>query len=136
MSKKALSTLLLVPMFTGLSFAQGAGSTTTMICSTSDGTLRIGGGTVTLADYHMQFDSIVKDGVIRFADPNSDVVALLDVRDEDGLYLTVSEGGQTMQVVAARNGIRYEDGKGGTEPASPSMSSVLDLLRTASQSRK
>lgn len=136
MSKKTISTLLIMPLFAGMAFAQEPGTATTMICSTTDGTLRIGGGTVALADYRMQFDSVVKDGVIRFTDPHSDAVAVLDARDDEGLYLTVSEGGQTMQVVAARTDIRYERRDGGNEPASPSMSSVLDLLRATPRVRK
>lgn len=128
MLKKAATSLLLLPLMAGMACAQGQNTATTMICSTSDGTVRISDNSITIADYHLAFDSVVKDGVLRFADPASGAIAVLDARDEQGLYLEVLENGQRMQVVAARTGIRYERNDRANEPASPSFSSVLELI--------
>ncbi|MFA6232665.1 MAG: hypothetical protein WC824_00580 [Bacteroidota bacterium] len=135
MLKKIASSLLCLPLVAGIAFAQGPNNATTMVCKTTDGTIRISDHLVTLANYRLQFDSIVQNGVMRFVDPGSNAVAMLDARDDDGLYLIVSEGGQTMQVVAARANISYENGDRGNEPASPSLSSVLNVAGTAPQSK-
>ncbi|MFZ1728778.1 MAG: hypothetical protein WBQ23_04130 [Bacteroidota bacterium] len=132
MFKKAVSSLMFLPLVAGLAFAQGPNTTaTTMVCATNDGTIRISDHQVTLADYNLQFDSIIQDGVIRFVDTRSNAVAVLDARGDQGLYLLVTEGGKTMQVVAARSAIRYETNDRGSEPTSPSLSSVIDLLQSS-----
>lgn len=135
MFKKAVSSLLCLPLVAGIAFAQGPNNATTMVCKTTDGTIRISDHLVTLANYRLQFDSVVQEGVIRFVDTGSDAVAVLDARDEEGLYLIVREGGQTMQVVSARVDISYENNDRGNEPASPSLSSVLNLVGTSPQSK-
>ncbi len=132
MLKKAVTSLLILPFAAGMAFAQGPNTTTTMVCSTSDGTVRISDHKVTVADYELQFDSMIQDGVLRFVDTRSSAVAVLDARDNEGLYLIVNEGGQTMQVVASRTDIRYEDSERGSEPTAPSLSSVLNLVRGSS----
>ncbi|MBE0644774.1 MAG: hypothetical protein IH600_11890 [Bacteroidetes bacterium] len=133
MLKKAVSSLVILPFVMGMAFAQGPHTATTLVCSTSDGTVRISDQRVTLADYDLQFDSMVQEGVLRFIDTRSSATAILDARDNEGLYLVVNEGGQTMQVVAARTDIRYEPTDRGSEPVAPSLSSVLHLLRGSSE---
>jgi hypothetical protein len=136
MLKKAVSSLILLPLVAGLALAQTPNTATTMVCSTSDGTLRISDRLVTLADYKLQFDSVVQEGVIRFVDSRCNASLVLDARDDQGLYLLVNEGGNTMQVVAARVDIRYENTNRGNGPASPSLSSILDLLHPSSPDKK
>lgn len=128
MLKKAVTSILLLPLMAGMTYAQGTNTATTMICNTSDGTVRISDNSITIADYHLAFDSVIKEGVLRFVDPTSGAIAVLDARDERGLYLEVLENGQRMQVVAASTAIRYEQHDRASEPASPSFSSVLDLI--------
>ena len=128
MLKKAVVSLMILPFVAGMAFAQGPNTATTMICSTSDGTVRISDRKVNVADYDLQFDSVLQDGVLKFVDTRTNAVAVLDARDEDGLYLVVTEGGQTMQVVASRTDIRYEDAEHGSEPTAPTLSSVLNLV--------
>jgi hypothetical protein len=128
MFKKAVTSLLLLPFMAGMTYAQGTNTATTMICLTSDGTVRISENSISIADYRLAFDSVIKDGVLRFVDPASGAVAVLDARDDRGLYLEVLENGQRMQVVAASTAIRYEQNDRASEPASPSFSSVLELI--------
>lgn len=136
MLRKTIATLLLLPFTAGLAFAQGPHtSMTTMVCETSDGVVRISDRSISLADYELRFDSVVGDGVFRFADEANGIVALLDVRDDQGLYLLVSEPGNEMQVVASRSNINYEQGERGTEPATPAFSSILRMIRASSHGK-
>ena len=135
MLKKSVTSLLLLPFAAGLAFAQGPNTSTTMVCRTSDGTIRITDQAITVADYRLRYDGTLKDGVLRFTDASTGAVAVLDARDSDGLYLEVREGGQTMQLVAATADIRYESTDRETEPASPTLSSVLTLIRHSRPSR-
>lgn len=128
MLKHAARTLMLLSLMAGMTFAQGPNTSTTMICPTADGIVRISDRSIALADYVLSFDSIVRDGVLRFVDARSGAVAELDARDSQGLYLEVIEGGVRMQVVASLAEMQYEQSDRGSEPASPSFSAVLSLI--------
>ena len=95
-----------------------------MTCKTSDGTLTISEHSVQLADYQLQFNGFIADGIVKYADPNGNVFAVLDARADDGLYLEVEESGKRMQVVASRSDIRYRF-ESGSGTSAPSWSSVL-----------
>ncbi|MBR9979016.1 MAG: hypothetical protein KFH87_13095 [Bacteroidetes bacterium] len=136
MLRNTIATLLLLPFAAGLIFAQGPHtSMTTMVCKTSDGVVRISDHNISLADYDLRFDSVVRDGVFLFTDNASGVEALLDVREDQGLYLLVSEPGNDMQVVASRSNISYEQSERGTEPATPAFSSILNMVRASSRGK-
>ena len=122
--KKTIIILALLPFLGAAVHAQDANEGLTMICKTSDGTLTISEHSVQLADYQLQFNGFIADGVVKYADPNGNVFAVLDARADDGLYLEVEENGKLMQVVAPRSDIRYRfDSGSGT--SAPSWSSVL-----------
>jgi hypothetical protein len=135
MLKKALTALVLFPFAAGTLIAQGPNTTMAMICSTSDGTVRITDRDITIADYRLVFDSVIRTGVLRFVDTGSGATAILDARDDRGLYLELHEGGQTMQVVAARGDIRTETNERAGEPASSSFSSVITLINAHNATR-
>jgi len=78
-----------------------------------------------IADYHLKLDEVIQDGVARYSDERSGAHAILDARDDEGLYILVTEGGIRMQIVAARSNIRYEFKRTGSEPASPSFTTSL-----------
>jgi hypothetical protein len=104
----------------------------TMICKTSDGPVTISRHAVSLADYHLQFEGEVADGILRFTDNRNNVSATLDTRDDQGLYLRVEDNGTKMQVVAARSEIfcRPDDG---SEPSAPSLSALNRFLRSSTR---
>jgi len=116
--------ITILPLLAAGVSAQGPGSSMTMICKTSDGTVTISERSVTLADYQLQFEDILADGVVRYSDPRSNVHAVLDARDDQGLYIQIEENGVTMQVVAARSEISYRFDKAGSEPAAPTWSAL------------
>ncbi len=120
--------LALLPLIGTAAYAQTANEGLTMICRTSDGMLTIDERTVQLADYQLQFDSFVTDGVVKFADPERNVFAVLDARADDGLYLEVEENGKLMQVVAPRSEIRYSFDHG-TGTSAPAWSAVIGLFK-------
>ncbi|MDT8325033.1 MAG: hypothetical protein RRA94_13045 [Bacteroidota bacterium] len=124
--------MTILPLLAAGVQAQGPGSSMTMICPTSDGTVTISERTVTLADYQLHFDDIIADGIVRYSDPRSNVIAVLDARDDQGLYLQIEENGVTMQVVAARSLISYRFDKSGNEPAAPSWSALTRYINPAS----
>lgn len=127
--KKTIAIILaLLPLLGTAAHAQNPNEGLTMICRTSDGMLTINERMVQLVDYQLQFDSFITDGVVRFADPERKITAVLDVRADDGLYLEIEENGTLMQVVAARSDIRYRfDNGNGT--SAPSWSSVIGLFK-------
>ena len=135
--KKTIATILaLLPLLGTAVHAQNANEGLTMICRTSDGTLTISEHSVQLADYQLQFDSFIADGVVKYADPKGNVFAVLDARADEGLYLEVEENGTLMQVVAPRSEIRYRfDSGSGT--SAPTWTSVIGLFtQTGRASRK
>jgi hypothetical protein len=127
--------MIVLPLLAAGVHAQDPGSSMTMICKTSDGTVTINERTVTLADYQLQFNDVIADGVVRYSDPRSDVYAVLDARDDEGLYLQIEENGVTMQVVAARSEISYRFDKAGSEPAAPSWSALTRYFAPAADSK-
>jgi hypothetical protein len=136
MLRHTITALLLLPFMAGISIAQGPHtSMTTMICTTTDGIVRISDRTISVADYTLHFDSVVSDGIIRFADATSGAEAVLDARDDQGLYLLVREGGKEMQVVASRSDISYEQHERATEPATPAYSSILRMIHAPSHDK-
>lgn len=135
MLKSAVTSLLLFPLTAGMVWAQGPNTATTMVCRTSDGTVRITDRAVYVADYRLQLESVVQDGVLRFVDPSTGATAVLDAREPRGLYLEVHEGGATMQLVASTDNIRYESGDKASEPGAPTLSSVLSLLGSRAEAR-
>ena len=135
MLKNAARTLMLLPLVAGMAFAQGPNTATTLVCKTQDGMVRISDRSIAIADYVLSFDAVVHDGVLRFVDPVSGAVAMLDARDNEGLYLEVLEGGVRMQVVAPIAAIQYEQHERGTEPAAPSFSAVLSLVGAGTLSK-
>lgn len=135
MLKNAAKTMLLLPLLAGMTFAQGPNPSTTMVCQTADGIVRISDRSISLADYVLSFDSIVSTGVLRFVDARSGAVAELDTRDNQGLYLEVIEGGVRMQVVAPLADMHDERRDRGTEPASPSYSTLLSLIGAPAESK-
>ncbi|MBR9975320.1 MAG: hypothetical protein KFF77_07045 [Bacteroidetes bacterium] len=134
MLKTAITSLLMLPLAAGMAWAQSPdtgtnpNTATTMVCQTSDGTVRITDRAVYVADYRLQLDAVIQDNVLRFIDPSTGATAVLDARESHGLYLEVHEGGATMQLVASAGNIRYEHSDRASEPATPTYSSVLTLL--------
>ena len=104
---KILLTLIAVPMIMSSALSQEAGSTNTLRCETTDGTIVVTENAVQLRDYNMKFESIEREGVIRLADMNSDATAILDTRDPDGLYLAIFEGDVQMQVVVPKASMEF-----------------------------
>ena len=135
MLKTAIATLLLLPFSAGMATAQGPNSATTMVYRTSDGTVRITDRAIFVADYHLQLESVVRDGVLRFSDPGTGATAVLDARESRGLYLEVQEGGAIMQLVASTDDIRYESNDHASDAGAPSLSSVLTLLGNSPEAR-
>ncbi len=134
--RKTIAILMLaLPLLAAGARAQGAGSSMTMICPTSDGTVTISEHTVTLADYQLQFEDIIADGIVRYSDSRNNVHAILDARDDQGLYLAIEEAGVTMQVVAARSEISYRFDKQGSEPAGPSWSALTRYIGPATENK-
>jgi hypothetical protein len=121
-------TLAMLALLSAGAFAQDPNTTTTMTCMTSDGLVTISASLITLADYQLQFDSFVNDGITRYTDEKHNTVAVLDARDDQGLYLEIQENGILMQVVAARADVRYR--YDGNEPAAPTWSSVVPRTET------
>jgi hypothetical protein len=135
MLKTAITSLLMLPLAAGMAWAQGPNTQTTMVCQTSDGTVRITDRAIFVADYHLQLEAVVQDNVLRFVDPSTGATAVLDARENRGLYLEVHEGGATMQLVASAANIEYEHSDRASEPATPTLSSVLTLLGAPHGSR-
>ena len=104
---KILLTLIAVPMIMSSALSQEAGSSNTLRCVTTDGTILVQGNSVQVRDYDMKVESIEREGVIRLADTRSNATAVLDTRDPDGLYLAITEGDVQMQVVAHKENMEF-----------------------------
>ncbi|MBI5645848.1 MAG: hypothetical protein HY962_02860 [Ignavibacteriae bacterium] len=76
-----------------------------LLCRSNDGIVVITQNTISVRDYAFEFDTHVKAGVIRMRDAHSGATAVVDVRDEDGLYVTITEGSLTMQLAIPRTNI-------------------------------
>jgi hypothetical protein len=128
-TKNFLMTLIAVPLLFGSALSQEAGSGNTMRCLTSDGTITIKGNTIQMRDYTMTVQNVERDGVIRMADANNEVSAVLDTRDPEGLYLAITEDGRKMQVVAPRDGMIFGDSRfnAASAPANPEYDIVKEI---------
>ncbi|MCB2206264.1 hypothetical protein KQI65_16090 [bacterium] len=131
MRKMLFSIMIALPLLTAGAYAQDPGATMTMVCPTTDGTVTINEQAVTLADYHLQFDNMLADGVVRYTDHVNNVSAVLDAREDEGLYLSIEDNGITMQVVAARSNISYRFDHRGSEPSAPSWSALNQYIKPA-----
>jgi hypothetical protein len=80
-----------------------------VLCKTSDGSVVITANRVLLRDYSFPFDRMAGDHVVVLRDNRSHAVLELDARGEQGIYLAVTEGGVTMQVVAPRSAMSFEN---------------------------
>lgn len=127
MRKSIITILVALPLMAVSALAQGPDPTMTLHCQTSDGLVTISGRSISLADYDLEFESLIRDGVVRYRDERCGVTATLDARGDEGLYIEISENGSTMLVVADRSNVRYSFDENGSEPAAPSLSSVLKL---------
>jgi hypothetical protein len=99
--------------------AQQAPESSGLQIGTSDGIVLVTPNSLQLRDY--QFRRIETDvtGVSKFVDAANGVNALVDFRDPAGVYITVSEKGHDMQLVAATRNIRSIDIKDAGAPESP-----------------
>lgn len=92
-----------------------------LICTTSDGVVRISTSQMTMRDYVFSVDRVLDDGTIVMRDARCKAYAEIDARSDEGLYIAVQEGGITMQVIAPRRGITLPDGRAIDAPASPAV---------------
>lgn len=120
--------LLAMPLLAQSAMSQDINGSNTLICPTSDGNVIIDNGTIFLRDYVLTLDKETSADVLRFSDASSNAVAELDTRGSDGLYLTVAEGGVTMQLVADRRAVIVTDEDPSSEPASPAQSRVAAFV--------
>ncbi len=125
MRKSIVMILAALPFLAVSAFAQGPNTTMTLLCKTSDGLVTISDQRIALADYNLQFDSMIREGVVRYRDAGTGVTATLDARGDEGLYIEILENGSTMLVVADRSDVRYSFDDNGSEPAAPSLTSVM-----------
>jgi hypothetical protein len=101
-----LATIIAFALVAGTASAQNQDGGMTLRCSTSDGLLLIRPHGIALRDLRFTFESMEAAGVMHLRDRRSGATAVLDTRSDEGIYLTVTEGSSTMQVVAARKDIR------------------------------
>lgn len=78
--------------------------------TTHDGTVRLSGTTLTLRDYRFTLIATPQPQVFRFEDPRTHATAELDLREAAGMYLTIADRGETMQVVSPTSSARSIDG--------------------------
>ena len=116
--------VLFLMLFSHSAMTQDIYSSNTLLCPTSDGIVTIDNGTILLRDYTLTLESQSADGILHFRDNGSSAIAELDARSADGLYLTITEGGTTMQLVADRRTISASDEPSSTAPASPRHSGI------------
>lgn len=95
-----------------------------LFCTTSDGIVRITADKMVVRDLVFTVDAVLQDGVVRLRDTRSDATAVIDSRDEQGLYIEVIEGGISMQVIAPRTSIVSRPSDGHTAPTAPSTGRV------------
>ena len=103
--------------------AQQSAVNMTLICPTTDGNITVDENFVRIRDYKLSLSDEQTPGIILLQDNHSSATAILDTRSEDGIYLAVTEGGITMQIVAARKHMKFDDGTLLKRPASPGVSS-------------
>ena len=106
-------------------------NTATLICRSNDGVIEITRSTLRFRDYNFIPDQQLQHGVMRMVDPASSAVAVVDARDAEGLYLTITEGSLTMQVVVARTATVLKHASNdhtAQQPASELSASDLILL--------
>ena len=87
MRKSIIMILVALPLMAVSALAQGPNTTMTLLCQTSDGLVTISDRQISLADYALQFDSMVRDGVVFYRDDIRGVTATLDARGDEGLYI-------------------------------------------------
>ncbi len=95
----------------------------TMACTTADGVVLISEQGLDIADYNFRFGNIPEDGIAQLTDSRSKATAVLDARSDDGLYIEIHEGGETMLVVVDRDAITYSFDRSAARPSSPQLSS-------------
>jgi hypothetical protein len=96
--------------------AQPTGGTT-LRCQTSDGIVRITTGSVAFRDLVLRPVHSSEAGVVELRDSRTGVTGELDTRSDEGLYLTITEGGVPMQLILPR-GEMETDASISTAPAS------------------
>lgn len=119
-----VATLFALTLFVDSAMSQGASSSSTLLCPTSDGTVIIDNETIVLRDYVLTYDQETTAGTMLFSDPSCDATAELDTRGAEGVYLKIIEGGLTMLVVADRDKIIVTNVPPSSEPASPDFSAL------------
>lgn len=115
-----------------------------LICRTQDGDITVTADRIMIRDQVFLIEEIIEPSVLRLFDARTNTSAELDARGEDGIYLTVSEPGSTMQVVAARQDMVLKTGRGASLPAAARIADsrsergtdmIMTLLQTESGSR-
>ncbi len=104
-----------------LNLAQAQITVDDLVCTTSDGVVRISATQMTMRDYVFTVDRVLGDGTIVLRDARCKAYAEIDARSDEGLYIAVQEGGITMQVIAPRRGITLPNGRSIDAPASPAV---------------
>ncbi len=96
-----------VMIFCGnMSCAQPDPFVNTIVLVTSDGNIMISGGRMTFRDYVLKVESEEKENVWLLVDPIAGIHAIMDARDDRGVFITVYENLRAMQVVAGWDRIR------------------------------
>ena len=113
---------LTIPFLIESAVAGSPDPTTTLICSTQDGDIRITANRIMLRDYRFEIEDFTRPSVVRLYDARTDTFAELDARSDEGIYLTIQEPGLTMQLVAPRARMSLIEGTESSSPAMPAIS--------------
>ncbi|NOY06174.1 MAG: hypothetical protein GXO82_06015 [Chlorobi bacterium] len=87
-------------LFGNMSFAQPHLYVNTVVMVTSDGNITVSDGRITFRDYVFKVESEEKENIWSLVDQDTGDHAILDVREDQGIYFTVYENLHAMQVVA------------------------------------